>query len=340
MVDGGRRLGEGAHRGTRAADRPGADRVRPDSQSPGGARPTRDLSQGDLRMKFGIVFANTGPFVRPEGAVAIAKAAEDAGFESLWTVEHVLVPEGYESEYPYDKSGKMPGNPDAPIPDPLIWLSYLAAATTTINLATGILIVPQRNPIVLAKECATLDVLSNGRLILGVGAGWLEEEFDALGVSFADRGPLLDDHIACMRALWQGDPAEFDGRFTQFGPAFSKPQPEAGSVPIVVGGHSKAAARRAGRIGDGFFPGRGSPETLAELFAVMRATALEHDRDPDQIEITTGGAAAFAPDPVAALRELEEQGVSRVVIPPLAYRADEIGPALAKFGEDVISKVS
>jgi probable F420-dependent oxidoreductase len=290
-------------------------------------------------MKFGIVFANTGPFVQPEGAVAIAKAAEDAGFESLWTVEHVLVPEGYESEYPYDKSGKMPGNPDAPIPDPLIWLSYLAAATTTIKLATGILIVPQRNPVVLAKECATLDVLSKGRLILGVGAGWLEEEFDALGVPFAERGPLLDDHIACMRALWEGDPAEFEGRFTSFGPAFSKPQPTAGSVPIVIGGHSKAAARRAGRLGDGFFPGRGSPEKLHELFEVMRSTAREHDRDPDQIEITTGGAAAFAPDPVAALRELEDQGVSRVVIPPLAYRIDEIGPALAKFGEDVISKV-
>jgi len=291
-------------------------------------------------MKFGIVFANTGPFVQPDGAVALAQAAEDAGFESLWTVEHVLVPQGYESEYPYDESGKMPGNDDAPIPDPLIWLSYLAAATSTIKLATGILIVPQRNPVVLAKECATLDVLSKGRVILGVGAGWLEEEFDAIGVPFADRGSLLDDHIACMRALWDGNPATFDGRFTSFGPAFSRPQPPSGSIPIVIGGHSKAAARRAGRIGDGFFPGRGSPEVLDELFAVMRATAIAHDRDPDQIEITTGGEAAFAPDPVAALRALEDKGVSRVVVPPLAYRTDAIGPALAAFGENVISKVS
>jgi len=291
-------------------------------------------------MKFGIVFANTGPFVQPEGAVALAKAAEDAGFESLWTVEHVLVPQGYESEYPYDKSGKMPGTENNPIPDPLIWLSYLAAATSTIKLATGILIVPQRNPVVLAKECATLDVLSQGRLVLGVGAGWLEEEFDAIGVPFAERGALLDDHIACMRALWEGDPATFDGQYTTFGPSFSKPQPSGGSIPIVIGGHSTVAARRAGRIGDGFFPGKGSPEKLEELFGVMRETALAHDRDPDQIEITTGGEAAFAPDPVTALRALEEQGVSRVVIPPLAYRVDEIGPALATFGENVISKCS
>ena len=118
-------------------------------------------------MKFGIVFANTGPFVDPVGAVELARAAEAAGFESLWTVEHTVVPAGYESTYPYDRSGRMPGADDAPIPDPLVWLAFLASATTTINLATGILIQPQRNPVVLAKEVATLDHLSDGRLLLG-----------------------------------------------------------------------------------------------------------------------------------------------------------------------------
>lgn len=291
-------------------------------------------------MKFGVMFANVGPFAQPEGALAIAKAAEDAGFESIWTVEHVLVPQGYESEYPYDKSGKMPGNDDAPIPDPLIWLSYLASATTTINLATGILIVPQRNPVVLAKECATLDSLSGGRLVLGVGAGWLEEEFDAIGVPFAERGRRLDDHIACMRALWSGEPASYDGEFTSFGPAFSNPKPAQASVPIVIGGHSKVAARRAGRIGDGFFPGKGSPAQLAELFDVMGDAAREAGRDPSEIELTTGGGAAFAPDPVAALRELEEQGISRVVIPPLSFNPADIAGALGAFGENVIAKLA
>ena len=121
-------------------------------------------------MDFGIIFANTGPFAEPEAAAKFAAQAEEAGFESLWTVEHVVVPAGYESTYPYDPSGRMPGNDDASIPDPLIWLSYLAAVTSRIRLATGILIVPQRNPLVLAKELATLDSLSQGRVEFGMAA--------------------------------------------------------------------------------------------------------------------------------------------------------------------------
>ncbi len=292
-------------------------------------------------MKFGLMFANTGRFATPEGAATIAEAAEQAGFDSIWTVEHVVVPAGYESEYPYDKSGKMPGAEKADMPDPLIWLAYVAARTTTIKLATGILIVPQRNPLVLAKEVATLDKLSGGRMLLGVGAGWLEEEFDALGVPFARRGKRLDDYIGAMRALWADGEASYEGEFTSFSRAISRPKPVTGSVPVVIGGHSEAAAKRAGRMGDGFFPGKGSPDQLRELFAVMRTAAEEAGRDPDAIELTTGGEAAFAPDPVAALQQLEsELGVERVVIPPLAFKLDEIGPALAKFGDDVIAKVS
>ena len=147
-------------------------------------------------MKFGIVFANTGPFTDADAAIELARAAESSGFESLWTVEHTVVPAGYESTYPYDRSGRMPGSDDAPIPDPLVWLSFLASVTTTLQLATGILIQPQRNPVVLAKEVATLDHLSGGRVQLGVGVGWLEEEFDAIGVPFAERGRRTDDGIA------------------------------------------------------------------------------------------------------------------------------------------------
>jgi probable F420-dependent oxidoreductase len=290
-------------------------------------------------MKFGLMFANTGRFASADGARAVATAAENAGFESIWTVEHVLVPIGYESEYPYDKSGKMPGGETTDFPDPLVWLSFVAACTSTIKLATGILIVPQRNPGVLAKEVATLDKLSNGRLLLGVGAGWLEEEFDALGIPFGDRGKRLDEYVHAMRELWASDDASYTGEFTSFQSVVSRPRPIEGSVPIVVGGHTNVAARRAGRLGDGFFPANGSNEQLQELFDVMRATALEHGRDPDAIEITTGGAAAFAADPVAALKELEAMGVSRVVIPPLSFDLDGIGPALEQFGQNVIAKV-
>jgi probable F420-dependent oxidoreductase len=291
--------------------------------------------------KFGLMFANVGAFSTPEGAEAVGRAAEDAGFESIWTVEHVVVPAGYESEYPYDKSGKMPAGEVLDIPDPLVWLSFVAAHTRTIKLGTGILIVPQRNPLVLAKEVATLDKLSGGRMLLGVGAGWLAEEFDALGVPFEDRGRRLDDHIEVMRALWTEPQASHQSAFTQFENAISLPKPTQPSVPIVVGGHSKAAARRAGRLGDGFFPGRGKDEELRELLDVMRAAALDADRDPDAIEITAPTATIFADDaPVQVERWTSEMGVSRVIVPTLAFDVEGVKTALGQFGERVISKMA
>jgi probable F420-dependent oxidoreductase len=291
-------------------------------------------------MKFGLMFANVGPFATPEGARALGRAVEDAGIDSVWAVEHVVVPKGYESQYPYDPSGKMPGPEDSPIPDPLVWCTYFAAVTTTVKVATGILIVPQRNPLVLAKECATLDQLSGGRFVLGVGAGWLREEFEALGVPFEERGKRLDDHIGALRAAWGKQPASFDGPFTQFEDLYIRPQPAGGSVPIVVGGHSQAAARRAGRLGDGFFPGRSTEEELTPLIATVRSTATDAGRDPADIEITTGGNAAFAPDPVEALGRLADLGVDRVVIPPLSFNPDDIGAALGGFSERVIAELA
>lgn len=289
-------------------------------------------------MKFGVAFANVGPMAHPEGAIALAQAAEAGGFESLWTVEHTVVPAGYQSAYPYSDTGKMPGPEDSDIPDPLIWLTFVAGATSTIRLGTGILILPQRNPVVLAKEVATLDRLSGGRVELGIGVGWLEEEFDVLGIPFGDRGARTDDHIAALRALWTQDVASHDGTHTAFRDAISRPQPTQGSVPIVVGGHSKAAARRAGRLGDGFFPGRGSHEELAELIEVMRTTAEEHGRDPDAIEITAGGRGALGSRALDEVKALADLGVSRVIVPPLAYDPEGQRRAFAQYGEDVIAR--
>ena len=283
-------------------------------------------------MKFGLMFANTGPYVTPEGARVVASAAEASGFESIWTVEHVVVPSGYESAYPYSRSGKMPGPDDMPIPDPLIWLTYVAACTSTIKLATGILIVPQRNPLVTAKEVATLDLLSGGRTILGVGAGWLEEEFDALGVPFAGRGKRLDEYVGAMRAAWTQDKASYSGTTTSFTDVVVRPQPVQGSVPIVVGGHSEVAARRAGRLGDGFFPGTSSD--LGTILDVMRKAAVDAGRDPDEIEVTAGGALD-----VDSVRALAAQGVDRMVVPLLSYDPNELPTALERFANDVITKV-
>jgi probable F420-dependent oxidoreductase len=286
-------------------------------------------------MKFGIMFANVLGFTRAEGAVAIAQAAEASGFESLWAVEHVVVPARYESEYPYSDSGRMPGTDDVDIPDPLVWLAYVAAATNTIRLATGILILAERNPVVTAKEVATLDLLSNGRVTLGVGVGWLREEFEAIGVPFERRGRRLDENIAAMRALWTQDLPTYHGEFVSFTNAICRPHPAQSSVPIVIGGHTDAAARRAGRLGDGFFPGKGDFE---HLVAVMRDAATDAGRDPDAIELTSGGEDALGPDALDSVARLADLGVERIVIPPLAFDADNIHDALARYGDEVIAK--
>ena len=215
-----------------------------------------------------------------------------------------------------------------------MWLSYVAGATSSIKLATGILIVPQRNPVVLAKEVATLDHLSGGRVELGVGVGWLEEEFDAIGVPFAERGRRTDDNIAAMRALWSQERATHHSDFTDFDDCISLPHPVNGAVPVHIGGHTEIAARRAGRLGDGFFPGKGSPEELAHLFEVVRETAREHGRDPASIELTAG-AAAIGSGAADVVRELADLGVDRVVIPAFPFWRDT-AESIARYGDEVI----
>lgn len=289
-------------------------------------------------MKFGIAFANTGPFADGPTAATMARTAEEVGFESVWTVEHVVVPSGYESTYPYDPSGKMPGGEAFDIPDPLVWLSYVAATTEKIRLATGILILPQRNPVVLAKEIATLDKLSGGRVELGIGVGWLEEEFGALGIPFADRGRRTDDNVAALRALWSDDndhKATHHSEFTNFDDCISLPHPVDGTVPIHVGGHSAVAARRAGRLGDGFFPGRGTVEDLAELFDLARATAKDHGRDPAAIEFTAG-TAGFGSGMLDEIKALADIGVARIAVPAFAFWGDT-ADAMARFADEVIT---
>lgn len=270
-------------------------------------------------MKFGLRYCNTGAYVDPAKAVALAQAADEAGFESLWTVEHTVVPGGYGSTYPYADGGKMAGGNDAiPLPDPLIWMSYVAAATRRVKLATGIMILPQHNPVVVAKQVATLDHLSGGRVMLGIGVGWLKEEFDALGVPFEDRGRRTDEYIAVLRELWGSEKPSFSGEFVRFKEAYCRPQPKHGQVPIIVGGHSPPAARRAGRLGDGFFPARGAPK---ELFDLARSAARDAGRDPAALEITVS-----LPEKLEEIAELAKLGVDRVLVPvsPMAGLATVI----------------
>lgn len=242
------------------------------------------------------------------------------------------MPEGYASPYPYSADGKMPGGETAPIPDPLAWLAYVAALTKTVRLATGILILPQRNPVILAKECATIDVLSGGRLDLGIGIGWLAEEFRAIGVPFEERVDRTEEYVNALRALWSQDET-FDGKFTSFTRARSNPKPvQEGGIPIVVGGHTKAAARRAGRIGNGFFPARAG--NMGELIAECRKAAEGAGRDPDAIEITTGGLPT-----VEFAKQMEDAGAHRLVIPPPSFNPNDLKQAFGLISENLVAKV-
>jgi probable F420-dependent oxidoreductase len=191
-------------------------------------------------------------------------------------VDHVVFPDNYSSTYPYSPTGRLPGGPGVPLPDPLIWMAAVAAVTTRLRLLTGVIILPLRNPLVLAKQVATLDSMSGGRIELGIGVGWLKEEFEALGVPFEKRGKRSDEYIAAMRALWASDGASFSGEFVNFHQVSSNPKPVAGKVPIVIGGHSEAAAKRAGRLGDGFFPSIGTQVDILPLFDVGASRRRGH----------------------------------------------------------------
>lgn len=283
-------------------------------------------------MKFGIAFANSGAFSQPALMGHLATTAERCGFESLWTVEHVAIPVKH-TPYPGSKDGQMAGGDTVAIPDPLIPLAYVAAITKTIKLATGILILPQRHPIYTAKEVATLDVLSGGRTILGIGSGWMKEEFESLGIDFHKRGSLTDEAIQALRALWREGTSSFEGKHFKFGPLHSYPKPVKHNVPIHVGGHSEAAARRAGRYGDGFFPTVANPDKLKELFDLVKREARNAGRNPDAMEFTA--MSSMKSDHLDALEDI---GVSRVVMTPPSTKPEVITQSLEKFQKEVIAK--
>ena len=286
-------------------------------------------------MKFALHFGNFA-FPDPEGARRLVRLAEAAGFDSVFAVEHVVVPDNYESVYPYAPGGRLPGGPSVNFPDPLIWLTWVAAATTRLRFMTAVMILPQRNPLVLAKEVATLDYLSDGRIELGIGVGWLKEEFDALGIAWERRGARTDEYVSAMRALWAGDGASFDGEFASFTRVSSNPKPPGGAVRIVVGGHSRAAAERAGRLGDGLFPGKGSAAELAELLDIAHQTAAALGRDPEAIELTAGAPGGLMKDPAGAIEELAAVGVTRVVVPAFALMKPNATEAIEAFAERVL----
>ena len=285
-------------------------------------------------MRFGLAFASSIA-IEGDDALEICRRAEAGGFESVWGGEHVVLPSTIESRYPYTSDGKIPAQPDTPIPDPLIWLAFAAAAAPRLRLGTCILIVPQRNPIVLAKELATLDRISGGRVELGLGVGWLKEEFDALGVEWDRRGARNDEYIAAMQALWAGPHAEFHGEFVDFPPVTCSPRPVQSKIPIIVGGDTDVAIRRAVRLADGYFPGEGDAERMRGLVQRLHRAAEGAGRDPRSIGINAM-FGQYMGEPERGVEVMAELEVDRVMVPAFFFAGPGGADRLSQFAERVV----
>src|SRR5438477_2165589 len=208
-------------------------------------------------MEFGFSLPGRGPLATPEHILRMATRADALRYTSLFVTDHVVLPaSAARSVYPYAASGKLPGGANQDYLDPLALLGWLAHATRKIKLGTSVLVVPYRNPLVTAKTLATIDCLSNGRLILGAGVGWLREEFEAVGAPpFEERGRVTDEYIALMRKTWTTDPVSFQGRYVRVDNVHALPKPaQPGGIPVWIGGHTDGAVRRAARLGDGWHP--------------------------------------------------------------------------------------
>jgi probable F420-dependent oxidoreductase len=243
---------------------------------------------------------------------AVAVAAEQSGFATLWSGEHVVMVDRSSSRYPYSDDGQIAVPAEADWIDPLIGLGFAAAATSTIGIATGVLLLPEHNPVLVAKQAATLDRLSGGRFTLGVGVGWSREEFDALGVPFARRATRTAEYVAAMRSLWRDDVATFHGEFVSFDSVRVNPKPVADRrIPIVLGGNSDAALGRVVGWGDGWYGfNLDGVREVAERIGVIDRLCAEQGRDRAELRL----AVALRDLQVDDVGSLDDLGVDELVI--------------------------
>lgn len=278
-------------------------------------------------LTFGLFSMNSHACSYPATARLIAQAAEAAGFDSLWVGEHVVLPDPQVSPSPLA--------PEDRILDPIVTLTFLAAHTSRVLLGTGIIILPQRNPLVLAKELASLDTLSAGRLIFGIGVGYLEPEFRALGIPFADRGARTDEYLAAIRAIWTQPQPAFQGTFVSFSHVQAHPQRD---VPVVIGGHSAASYRRAVESAQGWYGFALDVEDTRQALAGLREAAQRYQRPAalGELEISVTPRKRMSP-------ELAEQfaalGVHRLILAPSPRSSEsELERFVATVGETLVGR--
>lgn len=277
-------------------------------------------------MKFGLFSMNSGPCVDPEVAVRIARLAEDAGFDSLWAGEHVVLPDPRVPPSPMD--------PDDPILDPVVALTFLAAQTKRVLLGTGIVILPQRNPLVLAKEIASLHTLSGGRFVFGIGVGYLEPEFRALGIPFEQKGPRTDEYLAAMRAIWTQERPAYHGQYVDYAGVQAYPKPR--HIPVVVGGHSPGAYRRAVEQAEGWYGFALNPDRTATCIAGIRDALARYERPAHlgELEISVTPRSSINAETVARYADL---GVHRLILQPhFSLDAEQLETYVAQIGETLI----
>ena len=267
-------------------------------------------------MKIGFFAIGLANLAQPGLLATAARTAERVGFDTLWTGEHIVFFDDIKSKYPYARTNTEPPVPgDIAILNPFVALSYAAALTSRIRLATGVCLVPEYNPLLLAKLAASLDVVSGGRFVFGVGIGWLEEECRAMGIPWARRGARTGESVAAMRALWEQSHASFNGEFVQFERARSYPQPvRNGRLPVVVGGHSEAALRRAAAWGDGWCGFNLTPDETRRVIGRLDELLTEHGRARADLEIFMAPVREAGPDSIAAYRDA---GVDELYLTPI-----------------------
>ena len=262
-------------------------------------------------MRIGLHALGVGTGARPDVIRAVSTAAEAAGFSTLWAGEHVVMVDHPESRYPYSDDGRIAVPADADWLDPLLGLTFAAAATSRIGLATGILLLPEHNPVMAAKQIATLDILSAGRLTLGIGIGWSAEEFAALGVPFARRAERTVEYLTAMRRLWSDDVASFSGDFAHFEAVRAYPKPVRDRrIPVVLGGNSDAALRRVAAIADGWYGFNLTAADATERLGLLSRYCGEQGRDLSTLTV----AVALTDGSLARLPGLEQAGVTELVL--------------------------
>jgi probable F420-dependent oxidoreductase len=237
-------------------------------------------------VRIGLHALGIGPGAHPEVIRAVARSADSAGFATLWSGEHVVMVDRPDSPYPYASDGRIAVPSDADWLDPFVTLSFAAAVTSRIRLGTGVLLLPEHNPLLVAKQAASLDVLSCGRFALGVGIGWSSEEFVALGIPFEGRARRTREYVEVMRTLWRSDPSSHDGEFVRFDQVRSYPKPHLRpAIPVVLGGTSEAALARVAEYGDGWYGFNLAVDEVGERMDVLAHLCRQRNRDPATVDI-------------------------------------------------------